>query len=122
VREKEEPRRARPRLGGQAGGGALGGEVRALSVAVGKKEGTNRFLCNQWEWWVIYPNSTKLGFSLRYSTKNMELGLAPPFFGADSLWSCWSWLCLADNFWSGIVFLDLELRGALPNTPMSYAQ
>jgi hypothetical protein len=30
---------------------------------MGKKEGTNRFLCNQWEWWVIYPNSTKLGFS-----------------------------------------------------------
>jgi hypothetical protein len=24
---------------------------------------------------------------------------------------------LADNFWSGVGFLDLELREALPNTP-----
>jgi hypothetical protein len=25
--------------------------------------------------------------------------------------------CLAGKKWSGAVFLDLELRGALPNTP-----
>jgi hypothetical protein len=50
--------------------------------------------------------------------KTMELGPDPPFFfGADPRWSCWSWLCLADNFWSGVGFLDLELREALPNTP-----
>jgi hypothetical protein len=26
--------------------------------------------------------------------------------------------CLAGKNWSGAVFLDLELRGALPNTPL----
>jgi hypothetical protein len=46
----------------------------------------------------------------------MELGPAPRFSRADPRWSCWSWLCLADNFWSGVDSLDLELRGALPNT------
>jgi hypothetical protein len=25
--------------------------------------------------------------------------------------------CLAGKKWSGVVFVDLELRGALPNTP-----
>jgi hypothetical protein len=25
---------------------------------------------------------------------------------------------LADKFWSGVSFLDMELRGALPNTPL----
>jgi hypothetical protein len=28
--------------------------------------------------------------------------------------------CLAGKKWSEAVFVDLELRGALPNTPLSY--
>jgi hypothetical protein len=28
--------------------------------------------------------------------------------------------CLAGKKWSGAVFVDLELRGALPNTPLTY--
>jgi hypothetical protein len=27
--------------------------------------------------------------------------------------------CLAGKIWSGAVFLDLELRGALPDTPLA---
>jgi hypothetical protein len=27
--------------------------------------------------------------------------------------------CLAGKKWSGAVFVDLELRGALPNTPLT---
>jgi hypothetical protein len=29
--------------------------------------------------------------------------------------------CLAGKKWSGAVFVDLELRGALPNTPLLLA-
>jgi hypothetical protein len=40
------------------------------------------FPTNRWQWWVISPNSTKssvLEHPLRYSTKSMDLGPAPPF-------------------------------------------
>jgi hypothetical protein len=39
----------------------------------------------------------------------MDLRPALPFFGADPQWSCWSWLCLAEKFWSGVGFLDLDV-------------
>jgi hypothetical protein len=29
--------------------------------------------------------------------------------------------CLAGKNWSGAVFVDLELRGALPNTPLVFS-
>jgi hypothetical protein len=51
----------------------------------------------------------------------MELGPAPPFFeqihggaaGAGCVWLTF--------FLSGVDFLNLELRGTLPNTPMQLA-
>jgi hypothetical protein len=76
---------------------------------------------DQWQWWVISPNSRKLGFGgvpLELLHKTMELGSAPRFFfGRDPRWSCWSWVCLVEKIWSGVVFY-LELRRALPNTPL----
>jgi hypothetical protein len=30
--------------------------------------------------------------------------------------------CLARKSWSGVVFVDLELRGALPNTPLENSE
>jgi hypothetical protein len=56
-------------------------------VGKGEKRRTNRFLCNQWQWSVISPNSRKLDlveYLLRYSKKTMELGSAPPFFWSRS--------------------------------------
>jgi hypothetical protein len=69
---------------------------------VGKKKERTVFF-NQWQWWV---------------RKTMELGPAPPFFkqihgGAAGAGCVWQTI-----FWSGVGFLDLELRGALPNTPL----
>jgi hypothetical protein len=78
-------------------------------------------MCNRWQWWVISPNSRKLGFGgvpLEALQENHGVGgLLHLFSGADPRWSCWSWVCLAEKIWSGAVLLDLELRGALPNTP-----
>jgi hypothetical protein len=56
-------------VGGHAGGASsrAGREVRATARARGGRElrernRTNRsFSTNQWQWWVIYPNSTKFG-------------------------------------------------------------
>jgi hypothetical protein len=84
---------------------------------------TNRsFSTNQWHWWVISPNSRKLGFGgvpIEALHENHGVGgLLHLFSGVDPRWSWWSWVCLAEKIWSGAVFLDLELRGALPNTPL----
>jgi hypothetical protein len=59
-----------------------------------------------WIWWV----------PPQLLHENHGVGVSSTIFGADPRWSCWSWLCLADKFWSGVDFLDLELCGALPNT------
>jgi hypothetical protein len=45
----------------------------------------------------------------------VELGARFKFFWIRSFWS---WECLAKKIWSGAVFLNLELFGALPNTPL----
>jgi hypothetical protein len=86
-----------------------------------KKERTNRFFSLTsgvvGNFFQLHKDLELVEYLLSYSMKTTELGLAPPFFGADPRWSCWSWLCLADKFWSGVGFLDLELCGALPNTP-----
>jgi hypothetical protein len=62
-------------------------------VAVRKKNRTNRSLStNQWHWWVILPNSRKLGFGgvpLEVLHKNHGVGgLLHIFYGADPRWSC----------------------------------
>jgi hypothetical protein len=51
--------RARPRRGGDARERHGEEEVRAAGKRGKKNE---PFLCNQWKWWVISPNSRKLGF------------------------------------------------------------
>ena len=53
-------------------------------------------------------------YPLRDSMDLVELGARFKFFW---IWSFWSWECLAIKKWSGAVFLNLELFGALPNTP-----
>jgi hypothetical protein len=64
--------------------------------------------CNEWQWWVISPNSRKLGFGgvpLEAFHENHGVGgLLHLFSGADPRWSCWSWVCLAEKIWSGAVF------------------
>jgi hypothetical protein len=103
---------------GTAGAARAGGR----EAHEGEKNRMNRsFSTNQWHWWVISPNSRKLGFGgvpLEALHENHGVGgLLHLFYGADPRWSCWSWVCLAEKIWSGVDFLDLELRGALPNTP-----
>jgi hypothetical protein len=113
----------RPRVEGGACG--AGKKVRA-SAGGRERRGRNRtnrsFSTNQWHWWVISPNSRKLGFGgvpLEALHENHGVGgLLHLFSGADPRWSWWSWVCLAEKIWSGAVFLDLEQRGALPNTPL----
>jgi hypothetical protein len=57
-------------------------------------------------------------YLLRHSMKTMELGVCSTFFleqihgGAVGVGCIW-WR----NFGVKLFFLDLELRGALPNTP-----
>jgi hypothetical protein len=74
------------------------------------KKRTNRsFSTYQWQWWVIYPNSTKFGFGgvpLEALHENHGVGgLLHLFSGADPRWSCWSWVYLVEKFWSEAVFL-----------------
>jgi hypothetical protein len=74
-----------------------------------KKIEDRTVFCNQWQWWVISPNSTKLGFGgvpLEALHENHGVGgLLHLFSGVDPRWSCWSWVCLAEKIWSGAVFL-----------------
>jgi hypothetical protein len=71
----------------------------------------------QWQWRVIYPNSTKFGSGgvpLELLHENHGVGASSTVFrsgsgaaGADFVW--------LTSFGAELVF-DLELRGALPNT------
>jgi len=67
-------RRGRGALGRRAALGGVGGRCdhRGRSSFARKKKRSNRFLCNQWQWWVISPKFTKLSLvehPLRRSTK-----------------------------------------------------
>jgi hypothetical protein len=65
-----------------------GGESqRGRGVAAQKEKNEPFFPTNQWQWWVIFPNFTKSNIvehPMRYSTKSMDLGAAPPFFWSRS--------------------------------------
>jgi hypothetical protein len=56
-------------------------------------------------------------YPLRHSMKLVELGARSMDF-VDLEFSELG--CLAGKKWSGAIFVNLELRGALPNTPIVY--
>jgi len=69
-------------------------------------------------WWVISTNSTKqelVEYPLRCSMELMELGARSIFF-ADLEFP--ELRRLARKIESGAIFLDLELLGTMPNTPL----
>ena len=84
----------------------------------GKKKKPKRYQCNGWQRWVISTNSTKqelVEYPLRCSMELMELGARSIFF-ADLEFP--ELRRLARKIESGGIFLDLELLGAVPNTPI----
>ena len=83
-----------------------------------KKKKPKRYLCNGWQRWVISTNSTKqelVEYPLRCSKELVELGARSIFFADLEFLELRR---LARKIGSGAVFLDLELFGAVPNTPL----
>lgn len=78
------PRRG---LGAMMGGRSLESET--------KKKEIGCYVCNKWQWWIIFPSSTKLGFGgapLEVLHQMVNLGggggQIHRFGGADPRWSC----------------------------------
>jgi hypothetical protein len=96
------------------GGRSGASEAEARGVAGMRIRSEPFFPINQWQWWVIFPNSTKFCFVeclKRYSTKSMDLRPGSTFFleqirggaaGAGCVWLekvgvelfFWIWGCL----------------------------
>jgi hypothetical protein len=86
-----------------------------------KQKNESFFPTNQWQWWVIFLNSTKTSFVehlLKYSTKSTDLGVYSTFFRSRSAVELLELdMFLARETWSGVCFSDLELPEVVPNTP-----
>ena len=85
----------------------------------GKKGNTpKRYLCNQWHWWVIFPNSTKLELvehPLRSSTNLVNLASRSTILVDPDLVDL---ECLGNFWWSGAENGESGAGESLPNRPI----
>jgi len=73
------------------------------------------FLCNQWQWWVIFSNTTNSGLvehPLWRSTILVNLALRYIVLVDLDLVDL---DCLANFLWSGAIFAESRVAGAVPN-------
>ena len=85
----------------------------------GKKGNTTKcYLCNQWHWWVIFPNSTKLELvehPLRSSTNLVNLASISTILVDPDLVDL---ECLGIFWWSGAENGESGASESLPNKPL----